>query len=115
MTDQIVFLIPNSMIDDFAIFGFIGGILSYSWYLYVERNDPRNHMSIFAGIYGVFLSGGIGALLAVIFDKAIWLSALVGLLNQVIYMSFLKAAKSGKFFDVLKEVLIRYLSGGTKP
>ena len=102
------------MVDDFFLFGFAGGIFSYLWYLKVEMNDPKNHMSIWAGIYGTFLSGGIGGLLAIVFDKAIALSVLVGFLNQIIYMSFLKAAKSGKFSSVLREVLIRYLTGGSK-
>lgn len=103
------------MLDDFFVFGFIGGTVSYAWYLFVERNDPSNHMSLVAGIYGIFLSGAVGGLLAIIFDKAIELSIAVGLLNQIIYMSFLKSAKSGKFLEVLKDVLIRYLTGGTKP
>jgi hypothetical protein len=115
MSNQLISILPNSLVDDFFIFGFIGGIVSYMWYLYVERNDPSNHMSFTAGIYGTFLSGCVGGLLAIIFDKAIELSILVGLLNQIIYMSFLKAAKSGKFLTVLKDVLIRYLTAGTKP
>jgi hypothetical protein len=115
MPNQLIYLLPNSMVDDFFVFGFIGGIFSYMIYAFVERNDPKNHMSIWAGLYGTFLSGGVGGLLAIVFDKAIELSILVGFLNQIIYMSFLKAAKSGKFINVLKEVLIRYLTGGTKP
>lgn len=115
MQNQLIYILPQSLVDDFFIFGFLGGIVSYAWYLFVERNDPSNHMGLGAGIYGVFLSGCVGGLLAVIFDKAIELSILVGLFNQVIYMAFLKSAKRGKFFEVLKDVLIRYLSGGTKP
>ena len=115
MSNQLIFLLPNSMVDDFFVFGFLGGMVSYAWYLFVERNDPNNHMSIMAGIYGIFLSGCVGGLLAIVIDKAIELSVLIGLLNQVVYMSFLKSAKNGKFLDVLKEVVIRYLSGGTKP
>lgn len=104
--------IPNSLLDDFFFFGFIGGIVSYAWYLWVERNDPTNHMSFVAGLYGTFLSGCVGGLLAIVFDRAIELSIVVGLMNQVIYMAFLKSAKSGKFFEVLKELLVRYLTGG---
>jgi predicted lipid-binding transport protein (Tim44 family) len=102
------------MVDDFAIFGFIGGIFSYLIYAWVERNDPKNHMSIWAGMYGTFLSGAVGGLLAIVFDSAIQVSIVVGFLNEIIYMSFLKAAKSGKFFGVFKELLIKYLTGGLK-
>ena len=113
--EQLITILPNSLVDDFFVFGFAGGVISYAWYLFVERNDPTNHMSLVAGMYGTFLSGCVGGLLAIVFDKAIELSIIIGLLNQVIYMAFLKSAKSGKFFDVLKDVVVRYLTGGQKP
>jgi hypothetical protein len=89
-------------------------MVSYLYYAWVERNDPKNHMSILAGIYGTTLSGSLGGLLAIVFDQAIRVSIIVGFLAEVIYMSFLKAAKSGKFFGILKELLLKYLTGGLK-
>ena len=79
------------MVDDFFIFGFLGGVVSYAYYLFTTKNDPKNHLNGFAGLYGTFLSGCVGGLLAVVFDRAIELSILVGLLNQIIYMAFLIA------------------------
>lgn len=114
MTNQIIFLLPNSMVDDFAIFGTIGAIVSYLYYAWVERDDPKNHMSIIAGIYGTLLSGALGGLLAIVFDSAIQVSIIVGFLAEVIYMSFLKTAKSGKFSSVFKELLLKFLTGGLK-
>lgn len=111
-TENLVSIIPNSMVDDFFIFGFTAGMLSYAYYLFTNRNDPNNHVSVAAGFYGTILSGALGGLLAIVFDRSIALSIIVGLLNQVIYMAFLKSAKSGKFWEVFKDMLVKYLTGG---
>ena len=107
--------ISGTMLDEFAIFGFIGGVIGYAWYSFTARNDPKNHMNIFVGIYGTFLSGCLGSLLAIVFDRRIELSIIVGLTNQLLYLAITRAVKGGKFFSILKEVLIRMLSGGLKP
>lgn len=111
MNQQLITVIPNSMVDDFFFFGFLGGIISYAYYLFTSRND-KEHLNGLAGLYGTFLSGCVGGLLAVVFDRAIELSILIGLLNQFIYMALLKSAKSGKFFEVLKDILLKYLTAG---
>lgn len=112
---HIINFLPNMMIDDFFVFGFLAGVVGYAWYLYSSRNDPKNHLNWVIGAYGTILSGAMGGLLAIVFDKNIGVSILVGLLNQLIYMALIRSAKSGDFWKVAKEVLIRYLSGGSKP
>ena len=112
---QIVNWIPNSMIDDFFVFGFIAGCVGYLYYIYIERNDPKNHLKWVIGAYGTILSGALGGLLAIVFDRNLAVSIVVGLLNQLIYMALVRSAKSGDFWQVIKEVLIRYLTGGQKP
>ena len=112
---HIINLLPGTMIDDFFVFGFLAGVVGYAWYLYSSRNDPKNHLNWVIGVYGTILSGAMGGLLAIVFDKNIGVSIVVGLLNQLIYMALIRSAKSGDFWKVIKEVLIRYLSGGSKP
>lgn len=107
--------LPGSSIDDFFMFGFIAGCVGYLYYIYSERNDPKNHLKWVIGLYGTILSGALGGLLAIVFDRNIAVSILVGLLNQLIYMALVRSAKSGDFWKVAKEVLIRYLTGGSKP
>lgn len=114
MQNQIINLIPGSFVDDFAVFGFLGGAIGYAWYLFTARNDPKNHLHFFVGIYGVFLSGCLGALLAIAVDKSIELSIVVGLVNQLLYMAIVRSVKSNAFLKVLKEVLISFLTGGLK-
>lgn len=105
-------ILPNEPLDDFFVVGFIAGIVGYAYYLYIERDDPKNHLGLFTGIYGVFLSGCVSGLLAVVFDKALEVSIIVGLFNQLIYMAIVRAAKTGQFWDAIKEVLLRYLTAG---
>ena len=112
LTANIFELIPNSLIDDFFIFGFVGGIIGYLYYLFVSKNDDGNHLNFAVGIYGTFLSGCLGGLLAIVFDYSFGLSIIVGLLNQLIYMALIRSAKSGNFWKIIKEVLVRYLTGG---
>ncbi len=112
---NIVQFIPGSAIDDFFLFGFVAGCVGYLYYLYVEHNDPKNHLKWVIGVYGTILSGALGGLLAIVFDRNIAVSIVVGLLNQLIYMALVRSAKTGDFWKVIKEVLIRYLTGGSKP
>ena len=114
-TPQLINIIPNTMIDDFFIFGFIGGVVGYMYYLYTSRDDPGNHLKVWIAMYGLLVSGLLGGLLAIVFDRAIELSIVVGLLNQLIYMAFIRAVKSGDYWKVVKEVLVRYLTGGGTP
>lgn len=109
---NLIKFLPNSYIDDFFFWGFIGGIVGYLIYLFSSRHDTKNHLNWIIGIYGTLLSGSLGGLLAIVFDKDIRLSIIIGLVNQMIYMGLVRAAKSGDFLKVLKEVLIRYLTGG---
>src|SRR5690348_6618905 len=91
-------IIPNSAVDDFFFFGFIAGIVGYLWYIYSSRNDPKNHLNWAVGMYGTILSGALGGLLAIVFDRNIKISIIVGLLNQLIYMALIRSAKSGDFW-----------------
>jgi hypothetical protein len=112
MTTEIIYLIPNAMIDDYFVFGFLGGIVGYLWYWFTNRSDPKNHVHVIAGIYGTLLSGLLGGLLAIVFDNRIEISIVVGLLNQLIYMALMKSARSKDVWGVIKDVLVRYLTGG---
>lgn len=111
---DLINIIPNTFVDDFFFFGFAAGMVGYAWYWFTNRDDKKNHVSVVAGFYGVFLSGCVGGLLAIVFDRNIGLSILIGLLNQLIYMGMLKAAKNGDLAGVFKELLIRYLGGVPK-
>jgi hypothetical protein len=112
MEIDIFHFLPNSPIDDFFMFGFMGGVVGYLYYLLTARHDKNNHLSFLIGIYGTILSGALGGLLAIVFDRDIRLSIIVGLLNQLLYMAMVRSAKDGHFLNVIKEVLIRYLTGG---
>lgn len=111
-TNDIIRLIPGTLIDDFFIFGFLSGMVGYLYYLYTNYDDPKNHLKLIVGFYGMLLSGSLGGLLAIVFDRSIEVSIIVGLLNQLIYMALVKSARSGTFWPVIKDVLIRYLTGG---
>lgn len=111
---DLVHFIPGSMVDDFFFFGFAGGLVSYAWYLFNARNDSRNHLGWLAGLYGVFLSGCLGGLLAIAIDRAIELSIVVGLVNQVLYLAIVRSVKNGGFAKAIKEVLLTYLTKGAK-
>lgn len=105
-------ILPNTCLDDFFFFGFVAGVVGYAYYLFVEKNDPKNHLHWLIGFYGAILSGSLGGLLAIVFDRNIGISILVGLMNQLIYMGLVRSVKGGDFVKVLKEVLVKYLTGG---
>lgn len=112
MTNNLVNVIPSSLIDDFFVAGFIGGFVGFLAYHYTNQNNPKNHIRFFSGLYGAFLSGCVGGLLAVVFDRSIELAIMVGLFEQFIYLAVLKSSRSGKFFEALKEIIIKLLTGG---
>lgn len=112
--NDIVHFIPGSTVDDFFFFGFMGGLVSYAWYLFNARNDSKNHLGFAAGIYGVFLSGCLGGLLAIAVDRAIEISIIVGLVNQVLYLAIIRSVKNGGIWTAIKEVLLTYLTKGGK-
>lgn len=110
MTPHLINIIPNTLIDDFFFFGFLGGIIGYASYLLkVSKDKHQDKVEWITGIYGVFLSGCVGGLLAIVFDKAIEVSILVGLLNQVIYLALIKSAKNDRIWQALKEVAVKVL------
>lgn len=111
MEQHLIRIIPNTMVDDYFAFGFISGFLSFLYYRYMFRNDPKNHISILSGIYGALLSGSLGGLLAILFDQSISLSIFVGLANQFIYIAILRSTKNGDFWKVVKEMVIKLLGG----
>lgn len=101
--------------EHFLFWGFISGFVGYAYYLFASRNDPKNHLNWLVGLYGTFLTGCAGALFALIIDQKIAYSILVGMFTNLIYMAMIRAAKSNEFLKAVKEVFIRYLTGGTKP
>lgn len=109
---NLIHILPNTCLDDFFFFGFVAGVVGYAYYLFVEKNDAKNHLHWIIGLYGAILSGSLGGLLAIVFDRNIAISILVGLLNQLIYMGLVRSVKGGNFTKVLKEILVRYLTGG---
>jgi len=113
-TNDVVHFISGSTVDDFFFFGFIGGLVSYAWYLFNARNDSKNHLGFWAGICGVFLSGCLGGLLAIAIDRAIELSIIVGLVNQVLYLAIMRSVKNGGLWTAIKEVILTYLTKGGK-
>lgn len=114
MDTHLINVLPNTMVDDFAFFGFLGGMVGYAWYLFTNRYDPKNHMNVFVGIYGVLLSGCLGALLAVAVDRSIALSVIVGLVNQVLYIAIIRSVKNKNFLEGLRQILINLLTAGIK-
>lgn len=113
---EMFLLLPNNPIDDFFLWGFVSGLVGYAYFLYTERNDTtkeKRKVGFIASLYGVFLSGCVGGLLAIVFDRSYQISIVVGLLNQLIYLALVKAAKSGNFVAVIKEILVQYLTAGT--
>ena len=109
---QILNFIPDSFIDDYFFFGFFAGIIGYLYYLFTNRHDPKNHLNFIAGFYGMILSGALGGMLAIVFDRSYEVSILVGLLNQLIYMALLRSIKSNQFWKVIREVMIKYITMG---
>jgi len=65
-------------------------------------------------LWGTFLSGALGGLLAIVFDRAIELSILIGLLNQILYIALIRSVKGNNLTKVLKEVIIKMLTAGSK-
>ena len=112
MTDQLINVIPNTMIDDYFFFGFVGGIVGYLYYLLATREMPNHKTHVGIAIYGVIVSGLLGGLLAIVFDRSIELAIIVGLLNQVMFLTIVKAVAAGEFWVVIKEILIKLLTGG---
>ncbi len=111
---EFISVIPKSMVDDFFMVGFASAFIGYLYYLYLFRHDPKNQIGFLLGIYGAFLSGCIGGMLAIVFDKALELSIVVGLFSQIIYMALLKSIRGKKFFEIVREILVKYLTAGTK-
>lgn len=113
--DTFISVVKGTMIDDFFIFGFIGGFFGYAYYLYVSRNDPKNHLHWSIGLYGTVINGCLGGLFAIVWDQRIEHSIIVGMSTNLIYMAVTRAGKSSEFLGAIKEVFIRYLTGGLKP
>jgi hypothetical protein len=110
----IISIIPNSLVDDFFVFGFIGGIVGYAYYIFAIKDMIHHKTSFWFGMYGLIVSGMLGGLLAIVFDRSIELAILVGLLNQILFLSITRAVMQGDFWAVIKEVLVKLLTGGTK-
>lgn len=112
MTETFLSIIENTMIDDFFIWGFVGGFFGYAYYLWSSRHDPYNHLHWIIGLYGTLLNGCLGGLFAIVIDQKIEYSIAIGIFSNLIYMGLVRAGKSNQFFKAVKEVLIRYLTGG---
>jgi hypothetical protein len=111
---NLINVIQNSCIDDFFFFGFISGILGDLIYRLAvkQKDDKLTFSAVIVSLYGTILSGALGGLLAIVFDKDIRISILVGLLNQIIYNGMIRSVKSGNFWLIIKELLIKILTGG---
>lgn len=112
-TTDFIQLIPNTLIDDFFFFGFIGGLVGHAYYILSTRNMKNHIISFGVAAYGIIISGLLGGLLAIVFDRSLELSILVGLLNQILFLSIIKAVAKGEFWTAIKEVLIKLLTAGT--
>lgn len=112
-TTNFIDFLPNTIIDDFFAFGFVGGLVGYAWYWWSTRSMKNHSVSVWAGIYGLIVSGALGGLLAIVFDRSLELSLLVGLTNQLVFLAITKAVAKGEFWTAIKEVLIKLLTAGT--
>jgi len=100
--------------EDFLVYfiwGFISAAISFLYYEAIISKN-KNNLSILSVVYGFILSGLVGGLLAVVFDRTIGLSIIVGFTHQILYTSIVKTAQGGQFFSVVKEILIKYLTAG---
>lgn len=111
-TQDFIRIFPNTLIDDFFIFGFIGGIVGQAWYIFATRTMKNHIISIWAIIYGLIISGMLGGLLAIVFDRSLELSILVGLTNQLIFLAMIKSVMKGEFWTVMKDILVKLLTAG---
>lgn len=89
--------------------GFLSAVVSYLYYQLVVDKIKQKPFQV---LYGLFLSGCVGGLLAVVFDRSIAVSIIIGFVHQVLYTAILKTAKGGKLFEVIKEILVKYLTAG---
>ncbi len=110
---DLIQIIPNTLIDDFFFWGFIGGLVGYAWYQFSTREMKNHTIYFWTVLYGVLISGMLGGLLAIVFDRSLELSILVGLLNQILFLSITKAVAKGEFWNVMKQILIKLLTAGT--
>lgn len=110
-TQDFIRFVPGTIIDDFFFFGFVGGIVGHMYYFFSMRGQ-NTHVSFWVALYGIIVSGLLGGLLAIVFDRSIEVSILVGLLNQVVFLAMTKAVIKGDFWKVFKEILIKLLTGG---
>jgi len=114
---DIIPILPNTMIDDFFFFGFLGGIVGYAYYIFATRDldgHLKNKGRFWITLYGILISGLLGGLLAIVFDRSIELAILVGLTHQIIYMTLIKGVAKGEFWTAIKEVIVKLLTGGIK-
>lgn len=109
----LITILPHSLVDDFFFFGFLGGAVGYAYYIWATRNHPKATVSIPVVVYGLLVSGALGGLLAIVFDRSIELSILVGLLHQFVYLSLVKITESGQGWETLKQIVIKLLTAGT--
>ena len=112
-TMDIIKFVPGTLIDDFFTFGFIGGLVGYAYYIFSTREMKNHLISFWAVLYGILISGMLGGLLAIVFDRSLELSILVGLFNQILFLTITKAVARGEFWAVMRELLIKLLTAGT--
>lgn len=116
INDEFFKFVPNNLVDDYFIWGFISGAVGYAYYLFTSGADGKHPITrtFLATVYGIFLSACVGGLLAIVIDRAYQISIIVGLLNQIIYVAMLRAGATGDFWNAIKDILLQYLTAGTK-
>lgn len=112
MSGVLINVIPGTLVDDFFFFGFLGGFVGYAYYTFVTKNHHVMDKNIFVMLYGLIISGCLGGLLAIVFDRSIELSILVGLLHQFLYLSIIRLTETGEGWGTIKQILIKLLTAG---
>ena len=98
---------------DFFFWGAFAGAVGHAYYLLVRGMEKgADGGTWMEAIAGVLLSSLMGGLFAVVFDRAIPVSIMVGAFTYFIFRSFLKAFQNDSVSSAIREVLIKLLGGG---
>lgn len=79
----------------FFLFGFLGGLVGKAFVYFIKIENEN--ASIRSGIYyavGITLSGLMGGLLAIVIDKQIQFSIVVGIFTEFVYLLFLRKIRN---------------------
>lgn len=107
-------------IEQYFIWGALGGAVGYAWYIYAIRDgDPQYNHVYKAGVrgfclaaWGIFLASIMGGLFAIVFDHSMGVSIITGMTSFLTFTAMVRVARTGKFMDNIRDLLIRLLTGG---